>query len=323
MDCACDNEWRARVRRCLVHKSAYVLEHNLVWLAEKDDFSPLASLAECGAADCGCTRSFFPWVRSHFRDEVMRRAVLAWQCRALPASGVISYTSIGSGLLLGDLDVLAGLQRAGFQIGSAAFVDNDYSNACQGALSEMARYLAPARVVAYKSTLDYARARLTDAEPASHIFVQIDCASVKFVEAATLSAISLSHEGGGLGFRLCNKGLGAEMRHAERTLQPRATMDAWHRRATPKTIFEAFGHATKVSSDEPADETGTYARICELIDPRPLVVIDVDDALISSAEPSSALESRALVCKYMGDPTAGRMCRPDAGWHSDSLYARH
>jgi len=113
-----------------------------VWLdAERHAaLLPLASLAECGHAACACTRSLYPDVRRRFREEVVRRALAGRADGTLPADGYLSYASLGSGLLLGDLDVICGLQQAGFTLMNAAFIDVDYREHCHGALSEVAEF---------------------------------------------------------------------------------------------------------------------------------------------------------------------------------------
>ena len=230
--------WRARVRHSVLSGEAFEDDgRGVIWLAaEREELSALASLAECGAGDCACTRTLFPWVRRRFRDGVTRRALMAVEQREWPADGRIHYVSFGSGLLLGDLDLIVALQEAGLTIASATFVDIDYADACEGALQEMASYLAPARVTACASAAEYVQRRLTDAEPAADLFVLIDCAEVwfveahsvhaasptrmhpvhsrthapcalqvQFVEAAAISAIGLAKDG--LAFRLCNRGV--------------------------------------------------------------------------------------------------------------------
>ena len=81
-----------------------------------------------------------PDVRRRFREEVVRRALAGRADGTLPADGYLSYASLGSGLLLGDLDVICGLQQAGFTLMNAAFIDVDYREHCHGALSEVAEF---------------------------------------------------------------------------------------------------------------------------------------------------------------------------------------
>ena len=291
--------WRSCVRHCILcADEPFVEDGDLVWLAVSEcrevDLMPLASLAECGHADCACNRSRHPEVRRRFRQEVVRKAVDARARGDLPADGRISYCSVGSGLLLGDFDVILGLQDAGFEIVLAAFIDSDYAENCHGALREVADFLAPSRVIAYASAADYVHARLHGQQDAAHIFMQIDVVEVSLSEAATLSALALDDGGGGLGFSLAH-------RHHP-TLVP---MVSWSRRPTPSSTVcadahmrggsslsaavlerlrakDAYGSHADVQEDgaaqplwhcnvSPADE---YARVLSLVDPQALVEFD-------------------------------------------------
>ena len=228
MACASCTDWRERARKCVLSGRPFLADDGLVWLAVTEcaaeaDLMPLASLAECGHSDCACTRSLYPWVRQRFREEVVQRATDAQAAGSLPANGRINYVSVGSGLLLGDLDVIMGLQDTGFKIEHATFIDSDYRENCHGALAEVAQYLAPARVVAYSSVAAFVAARLSGKHcVAAHMFLQIDVMEVDLDEAAVVSALALGDEGGGMGFRLAN-------RHHP-TLVP---MISWRRMPTP------------------------------------------------------------------------------------------
>lgn len=275
-----DEAWRTRVRAFVLDDTsrAFVEDRGLTFLAVTQaaashvDLMPLASIAECGHSDCACTRSRHPWVRRRFREEVVRQAVAARDAGQLPE--IISYASIGSGLLLGDFDVLLGLQVAGFIIEHACFVDSDYAENCREALSEVASFLAPARVVAYASVADYAVARLRGQQPAAHLFLQIDVVEVAFGEAASLSALALADEGGGLAFCLAN-------RHHP-TLVP---MIAWRRKMTRGSIPEdAASLAAAVvrrlneedAGDVPSDAGACYGRLRALVDPHVSSLIEIN-----------------------------------------------
>ena len=200
-------DWRIRARDCVLCDQPFRGEDDLVRLdtEQHETLMSLASLAECGRTGCACTRVLHPGVRKRFREEVVRRASAARQVGSLPASGHISYVSFGSGLLLGDLDVICGLQQAGFTIVAAAFIDIDYRENGHAALAELDEYLAPeGRAVHFTSAAEYVVARLEGRQPAAHIFAQIDSDDIPSEEALSLSAIALTADGG-LGFRLANK----------------------------------------------------------------------------------------------------------------------
>jgi hypothetical protein len=202
------SSWRDLARECILREQqAFLNEEGLVWLdCEKhSSLAPFASLAECGRTGCACTRTLYPSVRKRFREEIVRRASEARESGAFPAEAQISYVSFGSGLLLGDLDVICGLQEAGFSIESASFVDTDYRENGQEALAEMTDYLAPdARVQPFTTAAEYVAARLQGQVPAAHIFVQIDSDEIPAEESLKLSAVALT-PGVGLGFRLANQ----------------------------------------------------------------------------------------------------------------------
>ena len=188
----------------------------------------------------------------------------------LPRS--ITYASLGSGLLLGDLEVIMALQEAGFTIESAAFVDTDYETNCRGALAEVANYLAPAKLVAYRSAAEFALARLRGRQRSAHVVCQIDADDISFGEAVAFSTFALGDEGGGIAFRLVN-------RHHE-TLVP---MVSWHRVQTPsRPLAAALAHF-----EAECKEAGTqlvpaaaYRRILELVDPVPMIEVDKDPVAI-------------------------------------------
>jgi len=202
-------DWRERARHCVLHEAPFVSKDGQVWLNvdSHEILKPLASLAECGLTACACTRSLYPTVRKDFREAVVCRALAAREAGTLSADGRLSYTSLGSGRLLGDLDVICGLQEAGFTIETAAFIDIDYQKNENGraALAELTNYLAPeGKVTAFGSCDEYAAARREGRQPAAHIFVQIDADEIPVEASAALSdqALVADH---GLGFRLRNQ----------------------------------------------------------------------------------------------------------------------
>ena len=89
------------------------------------------SLAECGEAGCGCNRLTTPMARRNFRKALVQTALQA----GLGLSTPIRYVSVGSGLLLFDLEILIALQQAGLQVESAALVDTAYSSQDAGEYS--------------------------------------------------------------------------------------------------------------------------------------------------------------------------------------------
>ena len=202
--------WRREVRRCILEGQCFFPDDaGLLWLdverCHAVDLLPLASLAECGHRECACTRTLHPWVRHRFREALVERALAAQRSGDIPSDGRIHYVGVGSGLLLGDLDVIAGLQEAGFVIAHASFIDPDYATSCQGALAEMASYLAPAEMAVCCSAAEYAFSRLHGELPAADLFVQIDVTELGLDEAAVLSVLALGDAGGGLAFRLENR----------------------------------------------------------------------------------------------------------------------
>lgn len=222
--------WRHEARRRILEGDVfYSDDKGLLWLdverCHDVDLLPLASLAECGHKECACTRSLNPWIRHQFREELVDRALAAQRSGSISADGRINYVGVGSGLLLGDLDVIAGLQEAGFAIAHATFIDPDYRTNCQGALAEMASYLAPAEMASCCSAAEYAFSRLHGELPAADLFVQIDVSELGLDEAAVLSVLALGDAGGGLAFRLENR--------YHSSLVP---MLSWCRRPTPGRV---------------------------------------------------------------------------------------
>ena len=292
-------DWRILARRAVLTGRPFVEDDGLVWLSvdrcHEADLMPLASLAECGHSECACTRSRFPWVRRRFREEVTRRAVAARASGTLSSS--ISYVGLGSGLLLGDLDVIMALQDEGFTIANATFVDSDYREHCHGALAEMADYLAPSRVKAYTSAADYALARMRGIQPAAQLFLQIDVTEIAFEEAALLSTLALDDAGGGMGFMLSNRyhdtlvpmvcwqrlptpAPGDDVAHgclAERLVDRLLAAHMADRDPPPHGLPAAMEARSPDSADrllQAADAEGMYARARQLLSTRPLIAVD-------------------------------------------------
>lgn len=215
-------------------------------------------------------------------------SLLSTPLAAVPSH--LSYVSIGSGLLLGDLDVIMGLQAAGFTISTAAFIDIDYGSGeqhppgashrreeerpCHHAIAAVASYLSPSEVVVFASAAEYALARLSGAQPSAHLFLQIDVTEVSFDEAAALSALALSDGGGGLGLRLCNQAGVA------------ATVDAWVRVPTPAQSQSALDidrlrkEVAHFATHQALGAEAAYARILERLEPRHLVRVELDDVVL-------------------------------------------
>lgn len=293
--------WREHARECVLHdEQAFIVEDGLTWLAaaQHDELLPLASMAECGHAECACTRFVHPRVRRRFREEVVRRAHAARDRGAVPSQ--LRYIGVGSGLLLGDLDVLMGLQAAGFTIEMAIFIDTDYLEHCHGALREMELYLEPARVVAFASAPDYLAARFNGALPSAHLFLQIDCDELSVGEAAALSAVALDDAGGGLGFRLAN-------RHHPAFVP----MVSWQRsqsieRPLVPDLCRRLQHASHQAPEATEASRATvgeieYASLLSGFDPTAYLAIDKEPVpLDGSSEPTPLLTTPHSVSTSMG-----------------------
>jgi hypothetical protein len=180
----------------------------------------LSNLGECAESDCGCSRLLFPHVRPLFRKNLVAMMSSCMRGRGKE----IRYVSVGSGLMLYDLELLCGLQEAGFRVKSVVFVDNAFGGAlgpearelCERALHDVGAFMAPTRVAMYTGIGPYALACLRGEEPLATTFVQADAAKISHQDTTALAAIALSP--GHLGFRLNNKGQ-----------QRGATMDVWER----------------------------------------------------------------------------------------------
>ena len=70
------------------------------------------ALSECGDPECGCNRIKYPTVRRMFRDLVVAETLKTH----LPTRRAIRYTSIGSGHLLFDFELLSLFQKRGLRI---------------------------------------------------------------------------------------------------------------------------------------------------------------------------------------------------------------
>ena len=225
-DSAAAKAMRLRVQLALASssnaESAFVRAGKQVKLNPSIQAYP--ALAECGDVMCSCYRLARPWVRSLCRDLAVKLMLDADAksgcCDPSSGGGGLRYVSIGSGSLLADLELLTALQSAGFVIASATFVDPSYglpTSAGRQALADIASYLGPSvRVAAYDATTTFALARLVGLEPACHLFVQMDVARIMWPECAAVSAAALQL--GGVGLRLCNRGL-----------RLGASLDAWVR----------------------------------------------------------------------------------------------
>lgn len=263
------DDWRDRARDSLLKDAPFVCEDGLVWLdaGKNPSLAPLASLAECGRTGCACLRTLYPAVRTRFRQEVVRFASAAREAGSLPSDGIVTYASFGSGVLLGDLDVLCGLQEAGFTIDDAAFVDLEYGNNGHAqAIAELGEYLSPARIAPYSSAAEYAVARAQGKQPAAQIFVQIDSDEISEEEAIAFSAVALKPNGGGLGFRLANQHHPTEL-----------PMISWRTIPTDgeplENIFEQLSLETK-DQDAPLDADTTYGELLKRLDAQSLITVE-------------------------------------------------
>ena len=164
---------------------------------------------------------------------------------------------MGCGLLLTDLEVICALQAAGLTIESATFVDAGVDTfRFHGALTELARFLAPARVVAYPSTNELATAVLEGRESSAHVLVHCDAAKIGKLESRSLASQALVPRG--LAFRLTNHGA-----------RKAATVDVWHRRAAGSDEAAAL---TAAALERARSLLQKGATIPHLLDARPRLV---------------------------------------------------
>eukprot|EP00931_Biecheleriopsis_adriatica_P051062 TRINITY_DN29583_c0_g1_i2.p1 TRINITY_DN29583_c0_g1~~TRINITY_DN29583_c0_g1_i2.p1 ORF type:complete len:819 (+),score=170.65 TRINITY_DN29583_c0_g1_i2:41-2458(+) len=136
--------------------------------------SPFGGVGECADPDCAAHRLAWPKVRSHFRDFVVSRVRDAvrgengsrpwWE----PSEG-LRYTSIGSGQLLFDLELLERIRFAGVRVAQICLVDTAYAGSppCvdvrralreftdwQRAAAQLCRH-EPAEVLVFSEVWDY------------------------------------------------------------------------------------------------------------------------------------------------------------------------
>ena len=213
-----DERARSHVHQVLLYGApdvTFTLRGGEVCLMGRDNWvSGLLSLGECADGECGCFRLTKPWVRASFA-----RCVAECAAATLGTGKSVRYMTVGCGLLLTDLEVICALQAAGLTIESATFVDAGVDTfRFHGALTELARFLAPARVVAYPSTNELAIAVLEGRESSAHVLVHCDAAKIGKLESRSLASQALVPRG--LAFRLTNHGA-----------RKAATVDVWHRRA--------------------------------------------------------------------------------------------
>ncbi|CAJ1375173.1 unnamed protein product [Effrenium voratum] len=150
-------------------------------LADKDGqirpsgpVTPFAGLGECGDPDCMSHRLAWPQVRSRFRDFIVgrfREAVKgidgrqAWWNQDIG----LRYTSIGSGQLLFDLELLERIRALGVRIAQICLVDTAYAGSppsvevrralrefadWQRAAAQLCRH-EPAEVLVFAEVWDY------------------------------------------------------------------------------------------------------------------------------------------------------------------------
>ncbi|CAE7416500.1 dnaJ [Symbiodinium pilosum] len=151
--------------------------------------TPFGGLGECGHANCMAHRLRNPEIRAGFRDFVVTSVRDAVRTRTeWWGSGGLRYTSLGSGELLFDLELLERLrEEAGVQIAQICLIDNGYrqpSLATRRALREFAdwqrasaqmRRAQPCEILVFGHLADYSEASAKGGRAANcHVFVQCD-----------------------------------------------------------------------------------------------------------------------------------------------------
>ena len=181
-----------------------------------------SALGECGDTSCGCYRLKGPEGRRRFRRLVAQRteealrasATLMGDLSTSPAG--VRMVTIGSGGLLTDFEILLDLRCRGIPIESVVAIDTDYKadianchregGSHADALSSLAVFFAPARVVAFSSNEDYIAA--CEKNPArygqANVFVYCDAAAVP--HEAFLRCASAALLPGHRAFELTNAG---------------------------------------------------------------------------------------------------------------------
>lgn len=142
----------------------------------------MGGLGECADPMCCAHRLFRPLVRPQFRD-----FIVACIQQAMPQGAWLRYTSLGSGELLFDAELLEHIRRARMHIAQVCLIDREYrqpSMSTRRALREFAdcqraaAYLdqvRPAEVLAFGSVEDYYEAAAEEGRAARcHLFVHCD-----------------------------------------------------------------------------------------------------------------------------------------------------
>lgn len=213
-----DNETRAAIIRTIFeskqdrlyeHRSGSVrLHHGLGSMIS----SYCGALGECGDSGCGCYRLSHPRSRGDFQAMVIEKMAASYKTSYKP----VRLVTLGSGQLLTDFHILAGLVHRGVAIEQVVAIDAAYpisrtdddvfKSEYHEALSQLAAFFAPARVYSFSSSDDYAAAAKwrPDLYGRANCFVWCDAAAVphasyeKAAKAALLpgcNAFELSNSG--------------------------------------------------------------------------------------------------------------------------------
>ena len=349
-----DEDTRSRIRNVLLTGSAsdnFCLRGGEVSLMDRDPcMSKLLSLSECADGDCGCFRLTKPWVRASMARCVAQCAAAASSgtvrylsvgcgmlltdlevlCALQAAGGTIeSATFVDEGLgvsasvptpnpgIARQLASSAGLadHLPSQRYPPAARLDSLQTSKLQAALSEVAAFLAPARVVAYSSTAALATALLAEREASYDVLVHVDAALISRRESRSLASLGLRD--GGVAVRLVNHGA-----------RQAATLDIWRRKlGAAQHGAVALGRARSAMQAAQAaphvlPPPDTDALLDTLVDAWPVLkdgsalaieLSQVEQALrgVTPLGPPGASAARAvppalcIVCE--SSPTGGRM----------------
>ena len=118
-------EWCEKVRACVLGESQpWVCDSGMVWLIRARTRPPYPGLPR------GMWQDGLLLCAHHlpFGAQALPQEVARVMSAAMKPSSSISYVSLGSGQLLGDLDVLCALQSVGFTISSVALIDSIYTD---------------------------------------------------------------------------------------------------------------------------------------------------------------------------------------------------
>lgn len=279
---------------------------------------PLKWFGECALPDCGCSRRPFPLVRPSFRDQIVSRTAAVAASAASAAAAAVSYVSVGSGMLLFDLEILCALTAAAAKaesggesgggapltIESITLIDSAYEYTStprsRGAAKHLASLFAPARVVCYNHIGAYVAARLRDEEPPASILVQTDCPGLPIDVTKSLAAVALRP--GGHAYRLHPLDA-APSRQGVADAKP-STNGATAAEEAAQAAAEKAAEAAEVAAEAEAaggDALSTYSAIVDAWERLPdTAVEEVGRVSASEALSSTAVSSTGSSCPSSG-----------------------